>query len=64
MALNNWKASTDASGGTPGRKNSVDGINADANSPKLLRAFAPDNTDTVTLVYDEPLDSTKAATVY
>ena len=60
--ISNWKASTDASGGTPGRKNSVDDINPDATAPKLLRAYAPDNT-TVTLVYDEPLDSTMAATV-
>ena len=60
--ISNWKASTDASGGTPGKKNSVDGINADATAPKLLRAFAVNNT-TITLVYDEPLDSLKAATV-
>jgi Lamin Tail Domain/CHU_C Type IX secretion signal domain len=59
--ITNWKASADANGGTPGRKNSVDRINADATAPKLLRAYAQDNT-TVTLVYDEPLDSLKSAT--
>ena len=60
--VSNWKASTNASGGTPGKKNSVDGINNDETGPKLLRAFAVNNT-TITLVYDEPLDSLKASTV-
>jgi hypothetical protein len=60
--MSNWKAGIDPSGGTPGKKNSVDGVNADQTNPKLLRAFTINST-TVTLVYDEPLDSTKAATV-
>src|SRR6185312_14475275 len=55
------KASVDPSGGTPGKKNSIDGVNADQTSPGLSPSFAVNNT-TVTLVYDEPLDSTKAAT--
>ncbi len=59
--MSNWKASVDPSGGTPGRKNSVDGTNTDDTAPKLLRAFATSNTE-ITLVFDEPLDSTKAAT--
>jgi hypothetical protein len=59
--ISNWKASVDVSGGTPGKKNSVDGVNNDEAAPKLLRAFAVNNT-TITLVYDEPLDSPKAAT--
>ena len=59
--ISNWKASVDPSGGTPGKKNSIDGVNADQTSPGLLPSFAVNNT-TVTLVYDEPLDSTKAAT--
>ena len=57
----NWKASTDIKGGTPGKKNSVDAINADATAPQLLRAFATDSVNIV-LVFDEPLDSAKAAT--
>ena len=63
--INNWKASTDARGGTPAAKNSADGINADINPPKLLRAYAQDATH-VTLVFDEPVDSTNAAnaTIY
>ncbi len=58
----NWTASVDPKGGTPGKKNSVDGINKDVTSPRLLRAFCTDAT-TATLVFDEPLDSLKAATV-
>ena len=57
----NWKASIDLKGGTPGKKNSVDALNADKISPKLLRAFAIDNVH-ITLVFDEPLDSLKGAT--
>ena len=59
--MSNWKASTDTKGGTPGQKNSVDGANIDDTDPVLLRAFPVDNT-TITIVFDEPLDSLKAAT--
>ena len=57
----NWKASDDLKGGTPGKKNSVDAVNSDKTTPKLLRAFAIDNLN-ITLVFDEPLDSAKGAT--
>ncbi len=56
----NWKASTDASGGTPGRKNSVDAVNADATAPKLLRAYASDSIH-ITLVFNEAVDSASAS---
>jgi len=56
----NWKASSNLNGGTPGKKNAVDAANADTDAPQLLRAFATDSI-TVTLVFDEPLDSAKAA---
>ncbi len=59
--FNNWKASIDVTGGTPGKKNSVDAINTDETSPKLLRAFAVDSL-TISLIFDEALDSFKAAT--
>ncbi len=59
--INNWKASTDVRGGSPAAKNSVDALNPDVVSPKLLRAYAPDPTH-ITLVFDEPVDSTNAAT--
>ena len=58
----NWKASKDNSGGTPGRKNSIDGINKDEKSPNILNAFA-DNPTTITLVFSEPIDSLKAASI-
>jgi hypothetical protein len=57
----NWKAGKDNSGGTPGRKNSVDGINKDMEALKILNAFAP-NSNSVTLVFNKLLDSLKAAT--
>lgn len=59
--INNWKASTDIKGGSPAAKNSVDAVNADVVAPKLLRAYTPDPTH-ITLVFDEPVDSTSAAT--
>ncbi len=58
--INNWKASTDVRGATPSAKNSTDGLNADGTLPKLYRAYATDATH-VTLVFDEPLDSTNSA---
>ncbi len=56
----NWKASLDNRGGTPGKKNSVDAINTDNIPPRVKNAYTPDSA-TVILVFDEPLDSIKAA---
>lgn len=56
----NWKASTDSKGGTPAKKNAVDANNKDLTAPQLLRASAIDNLN-ISLVFDEPLDSLKAA---
>lgn len=58
--FSNWKASVGTRGGSPAKKNSIDGINADITVPKLLRAYAPDSV-TVVLVFSESLDSTRAA---
>ncbi len=58
--IDNWKASVDARGGTPAAKNSTDAANADVTAPKLLRAYATDATH-ITLVFNEPEDSTNAA---
>jgi hypothetical protein len=58
--ISNWKASTDPIGGTPARKNSVDGVNADGTAPTLVRAYAPDNLHII-LVFSESLDSSSAA---
>jgi hypothetical protein len=58
--MSNWRASVDPLGGTPGRKNSIDAVNPDIISPSLLRAYANDSV-TVTLVFNEPLDSLSAS---
>ena len=58
----NWTASTDASGGTPGRANSARATNADALAPSLLRAVAID-AFTVRAYFSEKLDSATAATI-
>lgn len=58
--ITNWKASTHLNGGTPGKKNAVDAVNADVTAPKILRAYATDNLNII-LTFDEPLDSLSAA---
>lgn len=58
----NWKASIDPNGGTPGKKNSVDGTNNDSAPPQLTRTYSLDSV-TVIALFDEPLDSTSAASV-
>lgn len=58
---NNWKASVDPRGGTPGMKNSVDGINQDKAPPKLKYVYAIDSA-TLAAVFDESLDSLSAGT--
>jgi hypothetical protein len=52
----NWQASKDNSGGTPGRKNSHDGTAPKNVSPKLVKAFATTN-NMVTLFFNKTLDS-------
>jgi len=59
--ISNWKASSHISGGTPGKKNTVDAINNDHTAPRLNKAYTTDNT-TIILVFDEPVDSAKGAT--
>ncbi len=58
----NWKASVNTTGGTAGKKNSIDAVNNDVTAPQLKRAYTTDNT-TIVLVYDEPVDSLLAATL-
>lgn len=60
--MSNWKASNDASGGTPGKNNSIDGVNTDAAPPQLIRTYSLDNV-TIVAFFDEPLDSTSASSV-
>jgi hypothetical protein len=58
----NWTASLDPTGGTPGRANSVRAANPDALAPTLLRAVAL-NATTVRAYFSEKLDSAAAATL-
>ena len=59
---NNWKSSTDNSGGTPGKKNSVDAVNRDAKSPEIKNVYAKDDT-TIIFQFDEAVDSTSAVDI-
>ena len=54
--IDNWTASSDVSGGTPGRTNSTKATHADLKSPELVRAVALSPT-TVRLFFNEKLDS-------
>jgi len=56
----NWTASQHPLGGTPGKKNSTDAINQDKIPPALLRSYATDSSS-ITLVFDESLDSLSSA---
>jgi len=60
--MSNWRASVDTKGGTPGKKNSIDGVNADQTLPGLLSAYSI-AANIIILNFDEPLDSAKASTV-
>ncbi|MGN6165182.1 MAG: lamin tail domain-containing protein [Flavisolibacter sp.] len=60
MGINNWKASNDVNGGTPGKLNSVDALNIDETPPQLIRTYSIDSL-TLVAVFDEPLDSASAA---
>ena len=57
----NWRASVNPNGGTPGTVNSINGGTADITGPKLLSATITDATH-ISLQFDEALDSLKAAT--
>ncbi len=52
----NFRASTDKSGGTPGKINSIRGSNPDTRSP-WIKKFQVKNPGFIELVFDESLDS-------
>lgn len=52
----NWIASTDPSGGTPGRANAVYAPQPDLSIPHLVRAFFKDSTS-IQLLFSESMDS-------
>lgn len=58
---NNWKASTDTRGGSPGKKNSTDGFISNTDLPKLQRAYTIDSS-TIIVVYTGTIDSLASAT--
>ncbi|MBK9730616.1 MAG: lamin tail domain-containing protein [Chitinophagaceae bacterium] len=60
QGTNNWIASNNASGGTPGKKNSVFGSNPDIEAPHLISAALIDASG-VQLIFNESLDSAVAA---
>lgn len=53
---NNWHASTNSNGGTPGRKNSVAATHPDLSAPELARIYV-NSADSIVLVFSEPADS-------
>lgn len=57
--IDNWSASVNINGATPGKINSIDAMNIDEYSPKLIRAFSPDSLHVV-LYFNEPMDSLSA----
>lgn len=54
---NNWTASNDADGGTPGTQNSVYDNTADTDGPNLV-GFTSTDANTLLLTFDEPMDET------
>jgi Lamin Tail Domain/CHU_C Type IX secretion signal domain len=60
MGMDNWRASTNPLGGTPGKKNSIDAVATDNTPPQLMRTYTIDSV-TVMAVFDESLDSAGAA---
>lgn len=52
----NWRASNDITGGTPGRRNSIDGITVDNSFPLMLRASIMNPTQLL-VYFSEPIDS-------
>lgn len=56
----NWKASTNTLGGTPGSKNAVDADNPDDLPPAVFNTYTIDS-NTIVAVFDEPLDINSAA---
>jgi hypothetical protein len=56
----NWRPSNDPTGGTPGRKNSVESQNPDTILPRLIRA-ALEDANTLILYFNEPINNGSAA---
>lgn len=57
---NNWAASTNVNGGTPGTINSVNDLTPDTQAPELQNVFVT-ATNTIQLIFNESMDSTSLA---
>ncbi|MFN0049151.1 MAG: lamin tail domain-containing protein [Cytophagales bacterium] len=57
---NNWLASSNSLGGTPGKVNSNFAVNPDNSPPLAIRAFAS-SKDSLLLYFNEPIDSLSAS---
>jgi hypothetical protein len=57
--LNNWTASTNPNGGTPGQQNSVYSTNPDTSAP-FITSIDINNVFQLTVYFSEPLDSISA----
>lgn len=53
----NWSASTDPLGGTPGGRNAVTGFNPDSIAPTISRAYVL-STRLISLIFSESIDTT------
>jgi hypothetical protein len=58
----NWSASIDSKGGTPGKLNSINAAITDLKAPVLTRSYS-EGDSVIMLVFDEPMDSLKAAAI-
>lgn len=58
----NWTASRDKKGGTPGSDNSVSAKNPDLIPPRFIRAGLPSDSS-VELIFSEPLNPIQASTI-
>lgn len=53
---NNWTASSNINGGTPGTLNSENDTSPDTSNPRILSSFAPTNS-TIEITFDKPIDT-------
>lgn len=58
----NWNASINASGGTPGTVNSINGSLSTLPEPAISHSYTT-GSNTVTIVFNQPVDSTSGATL-
>ena len=58
--ISNWTSTNSLIGGSPGKINSVSSNNLDKDPPELIRSYSIDSSS-ITLVFNEPLDSNIAA---